>query len=135
MAVTKPCCPVCWELMAVLRGDAENQFLVRSGNPTVYPIELPPWLPQSACEQMVDRFQKHLCTQLESMVSMDRATKSDASSLSIVAAYKKGHCHTLSIESDSDLSTTTSASDHSNDLATATTKSKVVGCLASGTSS
>jgi len=63
------------------------------------------------------------------------ATKSDASSLSIVAAYKKGHCHTLSIESDSDLSTTTSASDHSNDLATATTKSKVVGCLASGTSS
>jgi hypothetical protein len=123
--VTKPCRPICYEFMAVLRGGAQDQFMIRRGHSTVYPLELPPWVPQSVCEQMVDKFRKHLNTQLDLMVSTHEQAASGlglSESLSKMVGYAKGHRHTPSnlsmIESDSGLSTVTSASDHSKDLAT-----------------
>jgi hypothetical protein len=60
VAVSKPCCPACWDLMDVLRGREKDHFLVHSRHSTVYPVELPLWLPKDACQEMVFRFQKHL---------------------------------------------------------------------------
>ena len=106
VAVSKPCCPACWELMAVLRGDKHDQFMVRSRHSTVYPLQLPPWLPLDVCQEMVNRFWNHLLRQLETMVSGHR----DASSF---GSFKKMHRRTTSLESDSGLSNVSDTSNSS----------------------
>jgi hypothetical protein len=61
--VSKLCCPTCWELLDILRGST-NLFNVRGRNTTLYPVELPLWLPDNAVEQMLTRFKAILLEQL-----------------------------------------------------------------------
>jgi hypothetical protein len=61
--------------MDVLRGREKDHFLVHSRHSTVYPVELPPWLPKDACQEMVFRFQKHLFAQLQIMTVAESVSK------------------------------------------------------------
>lgn len=92
--------------MDVLRGEKKDQFMVRSRHSTVYPLELPGWLPLDACQEMVNRFQKHLSLQLQTMVLGQR-------NASNIVSVKSMHRRTTSTESDSGLSAATDASDSS----------------------
>jgi len=68
VAVSKPCCPACWDFMKVLRTNGDSDvFNIRSRHPTVYPVELPVWLPKEVCTAMVRKFQGHLVEQLQFM--------------------------------------------------------------------
>jgi hypothetical protein len=63
IAVSKLCCPVCWELLQILRGATED-FSVRGHHATMYPVELPPWIPDYIVFQMLARFQQYLIGEL-----------------------------------------------------------------------
>jgi hypothetical protein len=63
LSVSKFCCPVCWELI-----DAVNsiyckfnvEFVVRARHSNLYPVHLPPSLPDGALDMMIDRFKQML---------------------------------------------------------------------------
>jgi hypothetical protein len=56
--VSKLCCPVCWALLTLL-GD-EKPLSLRGSHSSVYPIELPDWLPHEIVDKMHKLFQNHL---------------------------------------------------------------------------
>jgi hypothetical protein len=66
VAVSKPCCPVCWELLGILRGATDN-FHVLGRHPIVFPVQLPSLLPRDIMEQMVARFKGFLHQEIIAM--------------------------------------------------------------------
>jgi hypothetical protein len=62
IGVSKPCCPACSELLAILSDDddSNNGFVVHGCHITVLPMELPSWLPVPVLQAMVARFKGHL---------------------------------------------------------------------------
>lgn len=70
ISASKLCCPVCWELLEILRKDSENALplLLRGHHSTIYPVELPKWLPDEIVVEMNERFQKHLRQEIEIML-------------------------------------------------------------------
>ena len=97
IAVSKLCCPICWELLDVLRGNSED-FEVRGRHTTIYPVELPPWLPTEYMEQMVTRLRKYLTDELIIMMAQDADSEE--------AEASETHSRTPSLQSDSGYSTT-----------------------------
>jgi len=99
VAVSKPCCPSCWEFMAVLSASESDQaqFQVRARHSTLYPVELPENVPQSVVQKVVERFQCQLRVQLERMVRLYEASN-------VRQASKGYHHHSKSMESDSGFS-------------------------------
>jgi len=66
IGVSKLCCPLCWEFLEILRDDRSgySQYAVRSRHSTLFPIQLPPWLPRNLLEKMVNRFEALLSDKL-----------------------------------------------------------------------
>lgn len=61
ISVSKFCCPVCWELIRVLNEtNKEVKFVVRARHSHLYPVHLPPWLPDSVMEKMIECFGRQL---------------------------------------------------------------------------
>ena len=74
ISVSKFCCPVCWELLEVLSETNDNlKFVVRSHHCNLYPVCLPPWLPDSVLEKMIERFKKKLYDKLCELRSVEEA--------------------------------------------------------------
>jgi len=73
-----------------------SDFIIRGDHSTLYPVELPPWLPTDTLEKMVHLFKLYLYRELVAMKDPE--------------ASESGHSHTPSLESDSGYSTTTSMS-------------------------
>jgi len=71
ISVSKLCCPVCWELLAFLRRSEtpHDRFLVSGCHSTLYPVELPDWLPANVVEAMMTQFQDHLRRELKVMLN------------------------------------------------------------------
>ena len=67
ISVSKLCCPVCWELLALL-GD-EKPLSLRGSHSTIYPVELPKWLPPEIVDKMDKRFLNHLREEIEIMLN------------------------------------------------------------------
>lgn len=65
--MSKLCCPVCWELLKVLRDKTET-FNVRGRHCTISPIDLPAWLPKADVREMITRFRFHLKAEVVSMM-------------------------------------------------------------------
>ena len=97
IAASKLCCPICWELLSILRPD--DAFHVRGHHSTVYPVELPSWLPDDTVQEMLDRFTNFLSREITTMIAEDRI------------AQKQGHLRTTSLESNSGLSVASDDSD------------------------
>ena len=75
IGVSKLCCPVCWDLLDVIRRDVpvpmgalQDHFSVRGFHKTVYYEALPPGIPQEVHDKMVSRFQAYLRNQLGQLV-------------------------------------------------------------------
>jgi hypothetical protein len=67
ISVSKLCCPVCWELLALL-GD-EKPLSLRGGHSTVYPVELPNWLPPEFVDKLYKLFLNHLREEIVIMLN------------------------------------------------------------------
>lgn len=66
ISVSKLCCPVCWELLSML--NEENPLKLRGHHSTIYPVELPQWLPSQIVDKMNALFQNHLRQEIEIML-------------------------------------------------------------------
>ena len=74
VAVSKLCCPVCWELLTLLRItgtiDSESpKFAIRGSHPHIYPLVLPPYISDEICQEMNMRFLGYLGTELIQLIS------------------------------------------------------------------
>jgi hypothetical protein len=69
ISASKLCCPVCSVTLALSSG---GEIPFRGSHSTIYPVELPEWLPYEFVEEMTKRFQKHLREEIEIM--LDGAT-------------------------------------------------------------
>jgi len=68
IAVSKRCCPVCWELMDILRTEPK-QFQVRGRHATLLPVELPSWLEKGHIDEMITRFKQIVRDELVDMLA------------------------------------------------------------------
>jgi hypothetical protein len=68
LAVSKACCPVCWELLKILRNAASTNFHVDGYHKTLCQVELPEWLPLDVVVELTARFEKILLGQIQRMV-------------------------------------------------------------------
>src|SRR5882762_5521596 len=65
IAVSKLCCPVCWELLRILRiGD---NFHVDGYHKTLTQVELPEWLPLEIVVKLTARFEEILLRQIKTL--------------------------------------------------------------------
>jgi hypothetical protein len=69
ISVSKLCCPICWHLLAILRGTSDD-FDVCGHHLTLFLVILPAWLPTEVVVQMVDLFKTYLCC--ECIIMMNR---------------------------------------------------------------
>src|SRR5882762_5291466 len=61
ISVSQFCCPVCWNLIDVLNKMSKKvKFVVRAQHLNLYPVCLPPWLPDDVLDEMITRFRKML---------------------------------------------------------------------------
>jgi hypothetical protein len=65
ISVSKPCCPVCWELIKLLRNNKSTNFHLDGHHKTLSQVELPAWLPVQIVEKLTARFEDILLTQIE----------------------------------------------------------------------
>ena len=68
--VSKRCCPICWELLDILRGET-NPFRVRGRHATLFPVELPEWLSPQVVDEMITRFQEILYDEILRMLKFE----------------------------------------------------------------
>jgi hypothetical protein len=71
LAVSKLCCPVCWDLLDIMTRDSEGvaaqampHFSLLGHHSTIYPTALPPIIPENVQDQMISHFRSYLCNQL-----------------------------------------------------------------------
>jgi hypothetical protein len=88
--VSKRCCPVCSELLNILR-DTKHPFRVRGRHPTVFPVDLPPWLPRDVLLQMIARFRCFLLDEIKTMMSPKLQHKRTSSEQSLSAMSNGSH--------------------------------------------
>ena len=65
IAVSKLCCPVCWELLRILRND--GNFHVDGYHRTLTQVELPEWLPIKIVVKLTGRFEEILLRQIKTL--------------------------------------------------------------------
>ena len=68
IAVSKLCCPVCWELLKILRNDDSTDFHVDGHHETLFQVELPEWLPLEIVVELTAQFEKILLEQIKTLV-------------------------------------------------------------------
>jgi hypothetical protein len=95
---------VCWALLCLLRRKA-NIFNVRGKHATVYPVQLPPWLPRQILVEMVDQFKGHL---LENLIAIEKMM--DSAKEEYFATTHSPTPSMDSIESDSAMSSSSGES-------------------------
>lgn len=104
IAVSKPCCPVCWEFLELLKATTfpgaplSESYQVRSRHTELVPVELPPETPVAVLEGMIKRFRRFLLVEFNSWLR---------------DACTAGHSRDFSVQSDSGLSTMSDASNMS----------------------
>jgi hypothetical protein len=102
ISVSKLCCPVCWELFKLL--GLEESLSLRGSHSTIYPVELPSWLPSEIVEEMYKLFLNHLRQEIEIMLEGDSADPDSEQPVQVT--QRKGHA---SHESESNISIASTA--------------------------
>ena len=62
IAVSKCCCPVCWELLKIM--GSEDNFHVEGYHKSLFQLELPDWLPEKIVARLTIRFEDILKQQI-----------------------------------------------------------------------
>jgi hypothetical protein len=65
ITVSELCCPVCWELIKILRNN--NEFHLDGHHETLFQVELPEWLPLEIVVKLTARFEEILLEQIETL--------------------------------------------------------------------
>src|ERR1700735_2738385 len=68
IAVSKLCCPVCWELIKILRNNDSTNFHLDGHHKTLFQVELPEWLPLEIVVKLTSRFEEILLKQIETIM-------------------------------------------------------------------
>jgi hypothetical protein len=84
---------VCWELLKVLRGDTA-ELDTRGYHTTIFPVELPAWLPPDVIRTLLGTFKIHLRQEIDTMVVGYAAEK-------VIALHTQQHGCNASLQSDS----------------------------------
>lgn len=127
VSVSKLCCPVCWELITLLRvaGPTESQkFDIRGCHPHIYPLVLPPWISDEIRNTMDARFLHYLGIELRQLMATHDPAKPVRAVAQAVAPgeaqagrdgkkHRRNHsdCSTFSQESATTLSSISSNSE------------------------
>jgi len=107
LAVSKLCCPICWEFLQVLRGlNTSPKFDVQGHHTNFYAVDLPDWLPSNVIREMVTRFQKYLIRELRIFNNTEHTNNRGHARL----AHQSSHNASPSVESVSGLSVTSESS-------------------------
>jgi hypothetical protein len=109
ISVSKLCCPVCWELLKILNDDGP-QLSFPGCHPTIYPVELPEWLPPPIVDKMTGLFKGYLRRELNFMVQGVEEKKLRSSQDAVI--QKKHH---VSHESESNISVASTTRDSDDD--------------------
>ena len=72
LSVSKLCCPVCWDLLEILRDGKVDTLQVRGRHAILYDVELPPWLSIDVLEKMVGRYFAYAKTELKNIQPIDK---------------------------------------------------------------
>jgi hypothetical protein len=75
-----------------------NRFRVRGRHPTVFPVQLPQWLPPKIMREMIARFQSFLALEIKTMMSTDMQygrTPSRQSQSARSSGYDSDDCDVL----------------------------------------
>jgi hypothetical protein len=71
VAVSKLCCPACWEYFDVLSKKhftpGAEMYKIRGRHSTLFPVQLPIWTPTDVVEELIIRFGQYLRTELDHM--------------------------------------------------------------------
>jgi hypothetical protein len=70
--VSKLCCPVCWELLKILRNDDSSDLHVDGYHRTLFQVELPRWLPLDIVVKMTARFEEILLSQISTLTTSNK---------------------------------------------------------------
>jgi hypothetical protein len=71
VAVSKLCCPICWDLFEVVRDEGGlPELSVRGHHPSLCMVRLPSTLPKSVLIAMINRYRSRLHQELGTMVNM-----------------------------------------------------------------
>lgn len=73
IAVSNLCCPVCWELLKILRNDDSSDLYVEDHHQTLFRVELPDWLPPGIVVKLTARFKKILWSQIKTLIRRDNS--------------------------------------------------------------
>jgi len=78
ISISRPCCPACWELIALLRGtltkatDVSPKLALCGSHPNMYPAVLPPGISDEIRDKMNLKFLSYLSAELvQLMITLD----------------------------------------------------------------
>jgi len=101
LSVSKLCCPVCWDLLAIL-GEGKQQLSLRGRHFKVYGVELPKCLPVDIVDRIYKQYQQHLRQEIEIMLRDDERGGSGVAGVSSSSSqFRRGH---VTHESESNIS-------------------------------
>lgn len=123
VAVSKFCCPACWEFFEILsakhtsEGTMTRMYQIRGRHSTVYPVQLPSWTHPEVVRELIGRFDKYLHEQLLEMMRghLQNLQMEGIRGSSSLARSGPGHAHKPSLQSvTSAITTATNLSGESN---------------------
>jgi len=95
--VSKLCCPVCWELLKILRTDDSTDFHVDGHHATLFQVELPVWLPLEIVVKLTAQFKKILLMQINTLHKQHPVHPSGQSGDSLSSDSSDGEDHTTNM--------------------------------------
>ena len=104
VAVSKLCCPACWEYFDILSGndrqEGKDTYKIRGRHSTVFPVQLPSWSSPDVVQELIKRFDKYIGDELSTMWRK-HVLKEEESSISkaLDLGRKSGHSHHPSLQS------------------------------------
>jgi hypothetical protein len=74
VAVSKLCCPACWDFFDVLsekhrQPEGPKMYNIRGRHSTVYPVQLPNWSSPDVVKKLIGRYNNYLCNELDTMLN------------------------------------------------------------------
>jgi hypothetical protein len=101
IVASKRCCPICWELLDILRGKTKR-FRVRGRHATLYPVELPEWLSPQVLGEMITRFQEIIYDEILRMLKFESLDNCPPSRQSISDLSTGSHTDEAPLQTDED---------------------------------
>lgn len=115
VAVSKQCCPVCWDLITLLRNSrgSSPRLAIRGYHPHIYPLVLPPCISDEIRAEMDSKFLGYLGSELVQLMTDIMAVPSSGATDVSKSTHRRqaSNCSTFSQESSTTLCSVSSNSE------------------------